>query len=114
MIEISPIENEDMHKELIDAMKNADDGVDNPTHAIIKEGSMVGALSFNNVCLQFWMDTSCTPRDSSTAFICMNALAKDRRIAGHVMPCRKDSPYYGLMEKLGYRKVENVDLFYKD
>ena len=114
MIDIQPIREENKLSQVIDAMKKADDGVSNPTHAVLKDGRIVGAFSFNNVCLQFWLNEECNSRDSLLAGICMNAMAQDRGIESYVIPCRKESPYYPLMERLGYRKIENVDLFYKD
>jgi len=114
MIDIQPIREENKLSQVIDAMKKADDGVDSPTHAIFKDNKIVGAISFNNVCLQFWLSEECNSRDSLLAGICMNAMAQDRGIESYVIPCRRDSPYYRLMENLGYRKIENVDLFYKD
>lgn len=114
MIDIQPIREENKLSQVIDAMKKADDGVDSPTHAVLKDNQIVGAFSFNNVCLQFWLNEKCNSRDSLLAWICMNAMAQDRGIESYVIPCRKESPYYELMKKLGYRKIENVELFYKD
>lgn len=84
-----------------------------PTHAVLKDGKVVGSISLIPTVL-VWMDTKeAKVRDSMelNQFV-QNHLAANGATA-ICMPCVKTSPYYSLMEKVGYLNLGEYNLFVK-
>lgn len=109
-------------KEEIDALVKAaaedKHGVYPPTHVVRKDGKTVGWFSINTPGMPFvllWLSTKeITARES---FSLVNSVESVLQLSGAyrmAIPVPKDSPFYPLMEKLGYRSAGEYEIFIKD
>lgn len=86
-----------------------------PTHVIHKGEEIVGAVSMGTVpMIMAWMHTArCTPRDSLNQLSVVESILKSAGAKTWCFPCTEDSPFYKVLEALGYEKVGDVTLFIK-
>lgn len=115
-IRVLPITSSEDLQDVYDAAASDEDGVLNPTHMVLKNGEIVGAISIQVFCGSWWMHSKKTKgRESLTVFQVMDSLLADRKIFKYLIPCKDTSPYYKLMEKIGFRKIlGNWGLFIKE
>jgi len=87
-----------------------EDGHDvvNPAFVAERNGEIIGYCSMEPVLMAVcWMHTKRSGRRDSMAML--NQVENETSRMGYgqqVMPCAKDSPFYGALEKLGYVKRE--------
>jgi hypothetical protein len=118
-IRIIPITSEEFYKAVLEAAELDDDGISNPTHAVMRKGEIVGAFSTHVPCVNWWMSTSkedgITSIESMTVLTTMEAMLRDKGIGQYLMPCNISSPYYSLMGRIGYEKEpDDLHLFTKN
>ena len=115
-IRLIPIVNKEMLDLVHQAAREDEDGVLDPTHAVVKNGEIVGAVSVNVNCGSWWMHKTKTRKyDTLSTLQCLDTLMLDRGINKYYMPCLDSSPYYPLMERGGFRKlVGNWGIFCKE
>ena len=105
-IRLEPIVGDEMWEAVHKAAQENDEGVMDPTHAVIRDGEIIGAISINVSCASWWMHTEKSGRrDSLSVLQCLDTLMLDRNIFKYLMPCKDTSPYYKIMEKVGFRKL---------
>ena len=114
-IKVVPITDAEMLEAVFKAAELDNDGIFDPTHAVIRNGEIVGAVSIAVACGSWWMDSKKVKRrDSLMVFRILDALFADRRILRYLMPCKETSPFYKIMERVGFKKMEgNWGLFLK-
>ena len=85
-----------------------------PTHVLEKDGKLVGFLSIAAIPTVFvWMHSKQTgPKDA----ICVqnfldNVMFQNNYV--YMVPCKQDSPFYSVMEKLGYAFSFIGGIFFK-
>ena len=85
-----------------------------PTHKVVKEGQIVGALSMGVVpVVLVWQHTELVTARDSINLLSVTESIMANNFKTWLMPCAKDSPYYGLMPKFGYEKGGDFTLFFK-
>ncbi len=113
-IRIVPIDNEEFFKAVLDAAELDEDGITNPTHAVMRKGEIVGAFSTYVPCVNWWMSTAkedgITNIESMMVLTTMEAMLRDKGVRNYMMPCNINSPYFKLMDRVGYHK-ETDDLY---
>ena len=115
-VRLLPIINKEMLDIVNQAAKEDQEGLLNPTHAVVKNGEIVGAVSINVNCGSWWMNKTKTRKyDTLATLQCLDTLMLDRGINKYYMPCLDTSPYYPLMERGGFRKlIGNWGFFCKE
>ena len=84
------------------------------THYVEKDDEIVGAFSISSPTVYWWMHTEkIKGRDSYRIGALMTKLLSDNSPGIHYAPIQPDSPYYPLMDKLGYKSLGNWEIFYK-
>ena len=81
------------------------------THAFTRGGEVIGAVALLAPTLTFWAHRlKCSPRES---FECIKLCthAADQLNGVHLCTCSADSPFFPLMERIGYRRLGNIDVF---
>jgi len=78
-----------------------------PTHVVEKAGEIVGYLSIGAIpTVNLWMDSERVKASDSIAVLGqLDAIMDDSGIATYFMPCDEKSPYYRVMEKLGFEPI---------
>lgn len=106
MIKVKPIRDHEQLDAVYQAAKANQEGIIDPTHYVEKDGEIVGAISVAVACSSWWMHTEKTgPRDSLATFQVLEALMEDRGIKSYLMPCEERSPFYKIMERVGFKKL---------
>jgi len=115
-VRVVPILTKEDLEEVYAAAAKDEDGILNPTHMVLKNGQVVGAISLQVFCAGWWMDKKKTKgRESLTVFQILDSLMMDSKIFKYLLPCRDDSPYFKFMEKAGFKKLlGNWSLFLKE
>lgn len=110
-----PLLTDEMKDAVHKAAKENNDGVLDPTHAVIKNGQIIGAISVQVQCASWWMDSEKSgKRDTLSVLQCLDTLMLDRQIFTYLMPCKETSPYYKIMDRGGFEKLSgNWGLFLK-
>jgi len=111
-----PIKAEDELKYLKQVAADDNHTVLYPTHLVKRAGAIIGYAS---VCktpvVQWWAHSEkMKARDSLTIQTQLEAVLRNAGLSNYVMPCAENSPYFDKMEKLGYIKLGNQTLFFKD
>jgi|SRR6516164_6845532 hypothetical protein len=108
---------EDEYKQLCELAKTDNHGVFAPTHPVRKNGELVGYFSIapQGVPIVFaWLSTEhILPRES---FALINTVENHVALAGNVamcLPVPKTSPFYGVMESMGYVPAGEYTFFVK-
>ena len=84
------------------------------THYIEQEDEIIGAFSVISPTVYWWMHTEKVKgRDSYKIGKFMSEILTESGSGIHYAPIQPDSPYYPLMEKLGYKSIGNWEIFYK-
>ena len=105
-VRLIPLVTDEMKNAVHQAAAENNDGVLDPTHAVVKKGEIVGAISIQVQAASWWMHTEKSGRrDSLSVLQCLDTLMLDREIFKYLMPCKDTSPYYKIMEKVGFRKL---------
>lgn len=105
-VRLIPLLTDEMKDAVHQAAAENNDGVLDPTHAVVKKGEIVGAISIHVQAASWWMHTEKSGRrDSLSVLQCLDTLMLDRNIFKYLMPCKDTSPYYKIMEKVGFRKL---------
>lgn len=86
-----------------------------PTHVVVKNGCIVGYLSIGAIpTVNVWMSTEHTEaRDSIAVLGQLDAIVDHGGIPMYFMPCDEKSPFFKVMDKLGFRKLFKQVLHYK-
>ena len=118
-IRIIPITSKEFYEAVLEAAELGDDGISNPTHAVMRKGEIVGAFSTHIPCATWWMSTSkedgITSIESMMVLTTMEAMLRDKGVNQYLIPCNIGSPYYSLMGRIGYEKQpDNLHLFSKN
>jgi len=113
---IIPIQDKAAQKKVLAAARENGEGVLDATHAVIRNGDIIGAISLSVNCSSVWMHKEkVKARDSASILQCLDTLMLDRGITSYLMPCEEKSPYYRVMDKLGFQRVlGNWSLFIRD
>lgn len=104
-------------KAAFEAAKAENHGVFCPTHPLRKDGEIVGYLSIGSpgYPLTFaWLGEAIPPRES---FSVINRAENHVAMAGAqgiCWPIPKTSPFYPLMEAMGYKNGGSYDFFFKN
>lgn len=112
---VRAVNSEEEYKKIVEAAAADNHGTFFPTLAITKGEEVVGYFSIGALPLiMMWLSTvRLNARESMNLLNTMEAVAaKDSRFIA--VPCPKDSPFYPLMEKMGYTNKGNYDLFVKE
>lgn len=104
-------------QELIDKAKEDKHGLFAPTFKVVKGGKISGYVSIGTpgfpVCVG-WMSTKEVPkRDGLTIMNMVENHVFINGATGVIMPMPKVSPFYPLMEKMGYKNHGTYDFFAK-
>ena len=83
-----------------------------PTHLLEKGTEIIGYVGINSMpTVNVWTKTgSVTARESMTMLWGIETMMRDRNMAGYVMPCADNSPYFPFMERLGYTEIGTTTL----
>ena len=86
-----------------------------PTHAIIKEDKVIGGVCLGGIPLvTVWSDTQkVKSRDSLVISKIINSILNNNGINNYFIACDSHSPYFGHMEKLGYKYPWSTNIFFK-
>ena len=111
--EIIKIGNDQQRIATIKAAENDNHNFPFPTHTVIKDGQISGALSVAAVPLVLlWSNTeTMKTRDSLIVDIALKTIISDRGIKFFYAACDVDSPYFQLLDKVGYRDPWATSLF---
>ena len=84
-----------------------------PTHVVEKGGEIVGYLSIGAIpIVNVWMDsTQMGPRDSVAVLGQLDAVMDYAGQPAYYMPCDKGSPFYPVMDKLGFGSLMETEIF---
>lgn len=84
-----------------------------PTHVVEKDGEIVGYLSIGAVpIVNVWMDSEkLGPRDSVAVLGQLDAVMDYAGQPLYYMPCDKASPFSPVMEKLGFARLMETQMF---
>ena len=85
----------------------------NPTHFVVKGQEVVGAVSIGTT-VWWWLHSSLTPHDSRSMMVAVDTLLRDRGIRRYVALIPHSSPYNRVAEAVGYRKVEDTQVFVRE
>ena len=99
IIQIRPITDADQFRAAKALAAENGHGVLQPTHVILKDGTVVGAFSVSLPALSWWLHTGCSPRDSLAAFQGMDTILAERGVPMCLTPCERGSPYHDLMPR---------------
>lgn len=112
-IKIRPIKDDGQLQFVMTEAREDEQQMCAPTHAITAMGELRGAMNIVPMVL-LWLHTQRNGARSckDSLAIVENMLANNGN-AFMCIPCKKDSPFYEYMERLGYVKAENYTLFMK-
>jgi hypothetical protein len=87
-----------------------------PTHGVMKNGLPVGYFSVGAVPMTMvWLSPKdVTPRESFCLINTMENLVASQGSRGAVVPCTTESPFFKVMESLGFTSIGQFTLFVKD
>ncbi len=111
-----PLQHEVLKQLIADAAED-DHIVHSATHLIYKEGELAGYFSLGVIPTGLcWFSTKkMKAHDSANVITAIeNQCALDPRIGSMMTPVSPTSPFHPHMEKLGYKKYYNADIFIKD
>jgi len=101
MIDIRPIRNVETLKQAIESAKSDDHALLAPTHVVLKENVLIGALDIVP-CAFVWMHTKFAKnRDSLHMLNTLESMMANQS-QGLVVPCMETSPYYPIMPSVGF------------
>jgi hypothetical protein len=97
------------------AAKADDHNVIRPGVAFLRDGVPIGYAGIATVpCVTFWLDTKrATVIDSMTAHSFIEGKLHTEGVDLFLMPIEEKSPYFRLMEQVGYVKTNYTHLFMK-
>lgn len=106
-IRVRPLGSQTEVDQLVEAAKSDNHIVLFPTHAVWKGGEIVGYGSINNTpMVNVWLHSKrIAPRDSIQLLGIAEALASSQGLKHIVMPCADTSPFFPMMEKLGFERL---------
>lgn len=86
-----------------------------PTHIVWKEGQIGGYASVGGCpTIHAWSNSKCMKAiDSLRCLRFFEQLAIKKGYAEVVVPVHKDSPFFTLFERLGYKNVMETNVFWK-
>lgn len=89
------------------------DGVCFPSHAVVRGGEVVGAVSLGVVPLvMLWNHSQKVgPRDSLHLKRVYDAMMLARGTPAYVIACNQRSPYHAHMERLGFKSIWATHLY---
>ncbi len=116
MVIVKKITNREEFEKVVNAAIEDNDNMQYPTHALYKDGKIVGSWCLGGIPLTMhWAHSKLfTARDSIIMNATMDSMMDDRGSSSYLMACNKNSPYHSHMEKFGYKKGWDTTLFYKD
>jgi hypothetical protein len=102
-------------QELAELAKEDKHGVFFPTDVVLKGGKKVGWFSIGAVPTGWaWLSTKeLHVRDTLTAINIVEGVQRRLGSPGLFLPCRKESPFYPYLEKIGYSNGGPYDFFFK-
>jgi hypothetical protein len=106
-IRVRPIGSQAEFDHLVANAKTDDHVVLFPTHAVWKGGEIVGYGSINATpIVNVWLHSEkIGPRDSVQLLGVAEALATTQGLKQIIMPCAENSPFYPMMDKLGFHRL---------
>lgn len=106
-LRVRPIGSQSEFDQLVVSAKADDHVVLFPTHAVWKNGEIVGYGSINATpMVNVWLDSKrIGPRDSVQLLGVAEALAATQGLKQIIMPCAENSPFFPMMEKLGFKRL---------
>ncbi len=112
-MKIRPIKLEEQKQWVEDEMRANGHGFPSPTHYFEADGQLIGALGLDFAPMLFmWMHTErATALQSYRAHAAAVQILRDTghfRILTAIQPC---SPFYSFVDRLGYRKLCDCQLF---
>lgn len=110
---VKKIHTQEDQKLVINAVREDGETFAFPTHAVIKDEEIVGALSLNAIPLAAIWTKSDTikAKDSYILNHTLSSIANDRGIERYLIGCDESSPYLKYMEKFGYTPFWKTNLF---
>lgn len=111
---IKPIGSQEEYTKLVEQAGKDGHTLIAPSHAIVSGGGELrGSLTILPMML-VWVDTKLnTARDTQMIEGIMTSLAACQGQKVFCVPCTEKSPYFPLMEKMGYTNVGSMNLFLK-
>lgn len=101
-------------QELCAAAKADDHLVVSPSHILRKNGEVCGYFSAQVPAVHIWASTKLmTAGDSMASIATMESLMDSAGHSSIIVPCNDQSPFFPLMERMGYTKLWPTVLFYK-
>jgi hypothetical protein len=113
--EIRKIKNKEEFESVRKAASEDNDCMQFPTHVVLKNNEIAGGICLGGIpFVMFWNHTKkINARDSMMITNNISSILDNTGIQNYFTACNSHSPYYGHMEKLGYKPVWPTNLFYK-
>ena len=109
------INTEEERQAVIQAALADNDRMDFPTHAVLKNGEIVGGWCLAGIPLVLgWSHTEKVKvKDSLVIKNTVNSIMNDRGARAYFIACNEKSPYMGHMERFGFHPVWSTNLFFE-
>jgi len=108
------IRSKEEQEAILKVAREDNDGVMFPSHVVLKNGEVAGAVSLGAipfVCL--WHSSKLLgPKDSLILKSIYDAVMEQKGTPQYFIACNKASPYLGHMDQLGYSPIWETNLFY--
>lgn len=77
------------------------------THVILKGDEITGYLSIGGITtVNVWLDSEkMKAPDTINALGQLDAILENAGVENYFMPCSEDSPFFQVMDKIGFRKI---------
>lgn len=112
---VSKIETKEDYEAAIQAAIDDNDMMVFPTHTVRKNGEIVGSISMARIPLVlFWNHKEkVKARDSLIINNTVESILNNNGTNNYFVACNSNSPYYGHVEKFGYKPVWPTNIFVK-
>lgn len=103
------------HPELAELAAADNHGLVYPTHTVMREGQPIGYVSVGGApMVHVWMDSQqARVWDSLQLMQHAEHLMRKQGVTSYQIACKDDSPFFDKMERLGFKSMGPVHLFYK-
>lgn len=110
---VKKIHTQEDQKLVIDTIREDGKTFAFPTHVVIKNKEVVGALSLNAIPLAaIWTRSDAIKaKDSYILNHTLSAIANDRGMERYLIGCDESSPYFKYLDKFGYTPFWKTNLF---
>ena len=109
------IDSDQERQAVINAAIADNDRMDFPTHAVLRDGEIIGGWCLAGVPLVMaWSHTEkVKAKDSFHIKNIVSSIMNDRGARAYFIACNDNSPYMGHMERFGFQPVWATNLFFE-